>query len=260
MSGARPTPSVHVPSAPAPSAPAPSAYAPKPSAGPDSFARFAREAAARSRDFSSPPSPAQSSAPKPAASRSPAPDLSFRREQAAAAPSLPRGSQERHAAAGALPVNTNAAKPALREASVFGEPRSEPARVETTRPQARPEPRDTAREARPQTQRPETQRFEPQRPEAQRAAAPQAPRPARPERSLSGDREVEAFRGPLASSGTQQSVRTSLDKLKTRVPDELEAKLEDLLRPMLREWLDEHLPKVVERLVRKEIERIARED
>ena len=89
------------------------------------------------------------------------------------------------------------------------------------------------------------------------AAAPERA-PVQAANASSTEKQEQEFREALVSPSTQSAVHGSIDRLKSSLLDNTDAKVEAVLRPMLREWLDENLPRLVEKIVRDEVERIAR--
>ena len=231
----------------------PPSFADQPAAETGGFARFAREVADEMR---APPSTSHRREPAPSMAPRAAPAAST-----AAPPTAPRPGVT-------MNRRTEDWQPAEQHAAAMPPPRPQAPRA------AMPEERLAASHA------PGLQTASASRPSAS-AAVPSASRPAAPKPAAAkaeiapsaetvpehaiaagkpataSEKEVEAFRGALTSPGSEAAVRSSLDRLKRGVNNDLDAKVEAVLRPMLRDWLDENLPKMVERLVRDEIERLA---
>ena len=72
------------------------------------------------------------------------------------------------------------------------------------------------------------------------------------------DNNPSKFKEALVSPATQESVSSSMDRLKSSVKDLKAAQIEVVLRPMLREWLDANLADMVEKMVREEIDRLGK--
>ena len=233
---------------PAPARPSPPSFTSRPAAETSSFARFAREVAEEMR--SAPP------APQPSYRREETPRVPFG-GSAATARSAPNASAHSYA-----PSTPSAPTPSAR---LDRRAEDRPSSAATPRPQAprAPMPATTSSAGqRLAEHKPSEPRVSDQKPtdlrSAERRPAPtSSAQTASAASSAVNEREVEAFRGALTSPGSESAVRSSLDRLKRGVNNDLDAKVEAVLRPMLREWLDDNLPKLVERLVRDEIERLA---